>query len=155
MASDYANLNFHNRADIRRWQRICEEQREIALKWPAFDPGMIGVEEYRFILGPWRLCMLLEIWQKPYLWHTTACCVHQVGFQTVGLKLEVPEDRLIGIREWLPEHFEQARFLMAHMLGPYLRSGDKFQQVQESQDPIELHWRLRYEGPETWKNQQN
>lgn len=163
MSSDYANLNFHNRADIRRWQKLCEDQRRIALKWPAYDPRMSGVEEYGFRLGPWSLRLLLEIWAKSYWWHASAACIHQVGYETVpfdsgplaGSRVEVPQDALIAVQSWEPEHFEQARYLMAEMVGPYLKAGDKFQPAEERRGLWALHWKIKYEGEESWRKHQN
>jgi hypothetical protein len=163
MPSQYSNLNFHNRADIRRWKQLCEDQRHVALRWPAYDPRMSGVEEYGFRLGPWSLRLVLEIWYKPYFWHASAACFEQIGFETVpfeagpmaGAKVEVPQDALIAVSSWEPEHFEQARYIMAEMVGPYLTPGDKFQPAEERKGLWALHWRIRYDGPESWKRNQN
>lgn len=161
--SSYNNLNFHGRADRRRFERICEDQRRIALRYPAYDRRMSGVEEYGTKIGPWSLRLLLETWTKPYWWHASAACFHQVGYETVpfdlgplaGARVEVPQDALIAVQSWEPEHYEQARYIMAQLLGPYLKPGDKFQPAEERRGLWALHWKVRFEGPETWKNQQN
>lgn len=69
--------------------------------------------------------------------------------------MEIPQDALLAVKSWHPEHFEQARFLMAEMLGPYLTSGDKHQPAEEHEGLWALHHRVRYDGPSTWKGKQH
>jgi hypothetical protein len=163
MPSQYSNLNFHNRADLRRWKKQCEHHRHISQTWPAYDPRMSGVEEYGWKLGPWSLRLVLEIWNKPYWWHASAAILEEVGRETVpfdrgplaGSKAEVPQDALLAVSSWHPEHFEQARYIMAEMLGPELKAGDKFQSAEERRGLWALHWRVQYQGKETWIKQQH
>lgn len=152
------SLDFADRADIRRWKKTCEDHRKIAERWPAYDRRMINVEEYKMELGPWRLVFCLEIWNKP-MWHGSASIQEQIAYETVtgpsGEKLEVPQDALLAISSWVPEHYEQARFILAEMFGPILRSGDKHQPAQEFIGLFTLQWRVPYEGEPKWKNRQN
>lgn len=163
MPSEYSNLNFHNRADFKRWKKQCEEQRRIAQKWPAYNPRMGNVEEYGWRLGPWSVRLTLEIWRKPYVWHCSAAIFEQVALETVvfdngpmaGAKVEVPQDALLMMSSWHYEHYEQARYIMGEALGPELKPGDNHQPAMEFRGNCALHWLVKYEGPETWRNAQH
>lgn len=163
MPSEYSNLNFVAKWDIANWRQKCEEQRKVALQWPAYDPRMSAVEEYGWKIGPWSVRLCLEIWKKPYVWHASAAIFEHIAYETVafdkgpmaGAKVEVPQDALLAVSSWVEEHHEQARFLMGEMLGPYLTPGDKHQPAQEFDGLWCKHWSVRYDGPETWKRNQN
>lgn len=159
MASDYQNLSFHNRADIKRWRDICAEQRRVALRWPAYDPRMSSIEEYGFRLGPWSLRLVLEIWKKPYLWHASAACIHHIGYETFhgerGETFEIPKDELIERAKWLPEHVEQADFLLNGIIGDLIRAEDNSQQVSIYDALYARHLTLKYEGEELWRTKQH
>jgi hypothetical protein len=159
MPSAYSNLNFHNRADIKRWKHQCAEQRRIALTWPAYDRGMLMVEEYGWKLGPWSLRLVLEIWQKPYFWHASAACFEQIAFETVtgpnGERFEVPQDALLKRDSWEPEHVEQADFILNEILGEFTRADDNSQQILIFDGLWARHMKLKFEGEETWKTKQH
>ena len=152
------NLDFANRADIKRWKQKCEDQRRIAVKWPAFDPRMCLVEEYGWTLGPWQLRLTLEIWQKPYMWHGSAAIIEQIGLETAtategqfkGMKYEIPQDALLARSSWHPEHEAQAMFILNGMFGDLIRAGDDSQQVQVFDGLWARHLRFKYEGEATW-----
>ncbi len=163
MPSTYSNLNFSDKYDLEKWQLRCAEQRAVAQQWPAYDRRMSSVDEYGFKIGPWSLRLVLEIWRKPYIWHSSAAIFEQIGYESVnidkgfyaGSKVEVPQDALLAVTSWVPEHFEQARYLMAEALGPELKAGDKFQAAEEHQGLWALHWNVKYQGPERWKRKQH
>ncbi len=163
MPSQYSNLNFHDKYDLEKWRERCAEQRGIAQQWPAYDARMSSVDEYGFRIGPWSLRLILEIWQKPYMWHSSAAIFEHIGYETMAIsegmyrggKVEVPQDALLAVKSWVPEHFEQARYLMAEALGPELKAGDKFQVAEEHQGLWCLHWRIKYQEPEKWKEKQH
>jgi len=154
MPSSYSNLNFSNRADIKRWKHKCEEQRRIALKWPAFDKRMLTCEEYHFSIGPWQLVFCLEIFDKP-MWVGSASIQEQIAYETYtgehGERFEVPQDALLSVSSWVPEHFEQARYILAEVFGDILRPGDKFQPAKETEGLFTFQWRVPYEGEHFWK----
>lgn len=162
MPSEFSNLNFVDKFDLANWREKCADQRKIALTCPAFDPRMSSVQEYGFKIGPWSLRLVLEIWKRPYLWHASAAIVEHVSYETIavdegiykGLKVEVPQDALLAVSSWVDEHFQQARFLMAEMMGEYLRPGDKHQPAEEHVGLWALHWRIPFDGPKTWKKRQ-
>lgn len=169
MASDYSNLNFADQYDVANWKAKCEEQRRIAQRWPAYDPRMSTVEDYGWKLGPWSLRLVLEVWKSRrnelgnYVWHGSVACIDQIGYETVtinegmhkGTKFEIPQDALLAVKSWEPEHFQQARYILAEMFGPILRPGDDHQQAVETLGLFTMQWRVKYEGPETWKQQQH
>lgn len=158
MASDYSNLNFNGRADIRRWKEKCAEQRKIALKWPAYDPHMENCEEYRWKLGPWSLNLTLGIYRKPYLWHASAAIFEQVAYETVPTErgnIEVPQDALLSRTSWHKEHVEQADFILNEILGDLIRANDNSQQVLIYDGLWCRHLMLKYDGEETWKKNLN
>jgi hypothetical protein len=163
MPSQYSNLNFSNKYDIATWKEKCAEQRKIALMYPAYDLRMSGVEEYGWTIGPWSVRLVLEVWKKPYLWHASAAIIEHIGYETVtvndglyrGSHLEVPQDALLSIASWHLEHHEQSRFLMAEMLGEYLKAGDKHQPAEERDGLWCKHWRLRYDGPKVRQEKQH
>ncbi len=163
MASDYSNLNFFNGADVSRWKEQCEEQRKVALTYPAYDVKMGSVEEYGWKLGPWSLRLVLEIWKRPYMWHGSAACIEHIGYETVtadegmykGAKFEIPQDALLATRSWEPEHLQQARYILGELFGSILTPGDKHQLVQETLGLWAMHWRTKYIGKETWKEKQH
>ena len=163
MPSDYSNLNFVAKWDLDNWRERVESQRKIALQWPAYDKRMSAVEEYGFKLGPWSLRLVLEIWKKPYVWHASAAIFEQVAYETVafdqgpmkGAKVEVPQDALLAVSSWVPEHVEQARFILGEVLGPILRPGDEHQRAEEFFGLWAMHHRVRYEGEEVWRKQQH
>ena len=159
MPSAYSNLNFHNRADIRRWKDKCAEQRRIALKWPPYDERMSSVEEYGWTLGPWSLRLVLEIWQKPYMWHASVACVEEISLETIKMEnggtFDVPQDALLARQSWHPEHVEQADFILNEMLGDLIRANDNSQQVLVYDGLWARHHKLKYEGEAVWRKTQN
>ena len=146
-----SNLDFADRYDIRRFKKRCEDQRRIAEKWPAYDPRMGMVEEYRWRLGPWAVCFMLETWKRP-TWHGSAAILEEIAQQTVvpskwgSALVEIPQDALLATASWVPEHYEQARFILAEVFGPILRPGDDQQEALETVGLWGLHWHLKYEG---------
>ena len=152
------NLDFADRLDIDTFKAKCRDQREIARRWPAYDPRMVGVEEFGWRLGPWSLRFALEIWGEPR-WHGSAAVLEEIGSETLdignGAKVDVPQDALLAVSSWSPEHFEQARFILAETFGPILRPHDKFQPALETMGLWCMHWQIPYEGARFWKKQQN
>lgn len=155
-----SNLDFADRWDIERFRKKCVDQRKIAQRWPAYDRRMASVEEYGWRLGPWTVRFMLETWKKP-VWHGSAAVIEQVGYQTVvpskwGSELiEIPQDALLATKSWEPEHFQQARYILAEVFGPILRPGDKTQEALETLALWAMHWHVPYEGPQTWQNEQH
>lgn len=160
------NLSFIARWDSDKFKAKCRDQRRIAERWPAYDKRMGTVEEYACQLGPWHLVFLLEVWDEPAMWHGSAAILEQIGTQSVkfeqnnwgfkaGTIAEIPQDALLSIQSWVPEHFEQARFILAEVFGPILRPGDDHQQAEETTGLWALHWRVKYEGEKTWIKNQN
>lgn len=151
-------LNFFNNPDIARWKERCAEQRKIAETYPAFDKRMVTVEEYRWTLGPWTIMFMLEIWDKP-VWRASVSIQEQIAYETVELenkaKIEVPQDALLAVSSWVPEHFEQARFILGEVFGPILRPGDDHQKALEFQGLMCLQWIIPFEGEKTWLKRQN
>jgi len=151
-------LDFVARWDIANWKRMCADHRAIAERWPAYDKRMVGVEDYWFKLGPWRICFMLEIWDKP-LWVGSVSIQEQIGYESVGLenggRIEVPQDAMLAISSWVPEHFEQARFILGELFGPILRPGDDHQPAMEFQGLMTFQHRVPYEGPHFWKTKQH
>jgi hypothetical protein len=161
--SQFSNLNFYNDADIATWKERCADQRKIAEEYPAYDPRMALVEEYQFNIGPWRLVFYLEVWGKKPMWHGGASIQEQVAYETVtitegmyaGTKMEVPQDALLAVSSWMPEHFEQARYILAEVFGPILKPGDKFQPAEETRGLFTLQWRTPYRGKRNWQEKQH
>lgn len=156
--SDWSNLNFSGDWDVQTFKAKCEDQRKIANRWPAYDPRMGTVEEYQWFMGPWHLTFMLETWTKRPMWHGSAACIVQVGTRTVKMgkfKVEEPRDDFLDIRRWEPEHYEQARFILAEVFGPIIRPNDDNQRVQERTGAWGLHHYVLYEGPKFWLKHQN
>jgi hypothetical protein len=63
------SLDFADRLDIDTFKKKCEDQRKIAKRWPAYDIRMATVEDYAWLLGPWSLRFMLEVWKAPFMWH--------------------------------------------------------------------------------------
>lgn len=154
------NLNFSDRMDVRRFKKKCEDQRRIAEKWPAYDRRMAAVEEYCWTMGPWRLIFMLETWSKP-VWHGSASVQEEIGTQTIvqskwgSEAVEIPQDALLATQSWHPEHFEQARFILAEVFGPILRPGDDHQRALETVGLMALHHQVPYEGERYWIRNQH
>jgi hypothetical protein len=152
-------LNFWDQKDIGKWKERCAEQRKIAETYPAYDLRMSSVDEYGWTLGPWSLRLVLEIWQKPFMWHASAAIVEQIGYESVTLnsrqKVELPQDALLSVSAWVPEHYEQARFVLAEMLGPALRPNDDSQRAEEYLGLWAMHHRVKYEGDRPWRKLQH
>ena len=159
MPSSYSNLNFSNRADIKRWKHKCEEQRRIALKWPAYQREMCDVEEYGWMLGPWSLRLVLEIFRKPYMWHASVAILEHIAYESVqganGERFEVPQDALLSRTSWHPEHTEQADFILNGIFGDLIRANDNSQQVLIYDGLWARHFLTKYEGAETWRKTQH
>lgn len=163
MPSSYSNLNFHDRWDLANWKEKCADQRKIAEEWPAYDPKMLGVEEYGWKIGPWSVRLTLDIWKKPYMWHASAAIVEHVAYETVtvnegiykGVSMEVPQDALLAVSSWVEEHHQQARFLLNEMLGPILRPDDKQQQALEHDGLWAKQVLVKYEGNAPWRKRQH
>jgi len=163
MPSEYSNLNFHDKYDLANWKEKCEDQRKIALTYPAYDPKMATVREYQFNIGPWRIVFYLEVWDKKPMWVGGASIQEHVGYETVtvdsglykGLRAEVPQDALLATSSWVSEHFEQARFILAEVFGDILKPGDKFQPAQEAIGLFTMQWRTPYAGKLSWNRSQH
>jgi len=146
-----SNLDFSDRPDIRRFKRKCEEQRKLAERYPAYDSRMGMVEEYGWRLGPWSLRFCLETWKRP-VWHGSAAIFEEVGAETVvpskwgSQVVEIPQDALLATTSWVPEHYQQARFILAQIFGPILRPGDQQQGALETVALWGLHWHVKHEG---------
>jgi hypothetical protein len=153
------NLNFANKFDVARFKAKCEDQRRIATKWPAYDARMAGVDVFGWLLGPWSLRFMLEVWQKPFVWHGSAAILEQIGYTTetgkLGMKYEVPQDAMLSTSSWVEEHKEQARFILAEIFGEILRPNDKFQPANETIGLLCMHWHVLYEGKKYWLSRQN
>lgn len=158
MPSQFSNLNFYNGADIAKWKEQCADQRKVAETYPAYDARMSSVDEFGWKLGPWSLRLVLEIWQKPFLWHASAAIFEHIAYETVtidqglykGAKVEVPQDALLALSSWHEEHHEQARFVLNEILGPILRPGDKHQPAEEFDGLWAKHVRTVYTGSRPW-----
>lgn len=152
------SLDFWDSRDLSSWKKMAEDHRSIARRWPAYDKRMCMVEDYWFKLGPWRVCFLLEIWDKP-LWVGSISIQEQIGYETVELenkqKIEVPQDALLAVSSWSPEHFEQARFILGEVFGNILRPGDQHQPALEFRGLMTFEWRVPYEGVKFWLKHQN
>ena len=150
-------LNFSDRHDISRWRERCAEQRKIAEEYPAFDKRMVTVEEYQWNLGPWRIIFCLEIWSAPR-WNASVSIQEEVAHETVelgnGQKAEIPQDAMLMLSSWSPEHFEQAKFILGEVFGPILRPGDDHQKALEFHGLNALHWIVPYEGERPWIRKQ-
>lgn len=146
-----SDLSFSAQWDLETFKNQCELQRSIAAASPIVTKQRNRLGKYRWRLGPWRLCFVLETWVDP-LWHGSVYVYEEVGYKTVDhkLRLEMPEDKALFTDDWTPRHFEQARFLLAEMFGPIIRPG-KDQQVLESVALLGLHWHTRFEGSGTWQ----
>ena len=146
------NLDFVARWDLDRFKKKCEDQRKLAEKWPAYDKRMAFVEDYRWQMGPWALAFMLETWGKEPVWHGSAAVVELVGHTTVDhkLRMEVPQEALLATTSWDPEHFRQARYILAEVFGPILRPGDKHQPALETKALWALHHHVKHEGERTW-----
>lgn len=163
MPSSWSNLNFSDRADLSKWKERCADQRKVAETYPAYDKRMITCEEYQWKLGPWHLCLTLNIWKKPFVWNASAAIFEQIAYETVtvndgphkGLKMEVPQDALLAMSSWVEEHHQQARYILNEMLGPVLRPGDKQQQAVEYDGLFAKQVLVRYEGNRPWVGRQN
>ena len=163
MPSQYSNLNFVDKCDLANWKERCADQRKIAESWPAYDPRMIMCEDYYWKIGPWSVGLVLWIWQKPFMWDASATIAEHIGYETVamdqgmykGAKVEVPQDAMLAVSSWHPEHHEQARFLLNEILGPILRPGDKLQQATEVDTLFSKQALVRYEGDQPWKRKQH
>lgn len=153
------NLNFIAKWDIETFKAKCADQRKIAQRYPAYDRRMGTVQEFHWRLGPWSLMFMLEVWKKPYHWHGSAAIMEQIGYETVtgtlGMKYEVPQDALLATKEWIDEHYEQARFILGEVFGDILRPGDKHQPATEYIGLTAMHWLVPYEGKKTWLTHQN
>ena len=120
---------------------------------------MSGVEEYHWRVGPWGLGFMLETWErKPLeddplppgpLWHGDVMIREETDYRTIDVhrRIEVPQFHLLSIQEWEPTHYEQAKFLLAEMFGPILRSGDQHQGALQILGSTAMHWYVRHEGP--------
>jgi hypothetical protein len=141
-------LDFAGSWDIQAFRRKCAKQRKLATRYPAYDKNMAFVEEYRWRMGPWSLCFQLESWRQPAVWHGSAAVMEQIGYETLDLegRIEVPQDALLATSSWSPEHFEQARYILATIFGPLIRPGDDHQDALESTGLWALHVHLKYEG---------
>lgn len=148
------SLDFLDGLDLSRWKQMCAEHRLIAERWPAYDRAMVTVEDYWFKLGPWRIGFCLEIWAKP-MWVGSTSIQEQIGYETVELtnkqKIEVPQDALLSISSWTPEHFEQARFILGETFGPILRPNDPHQAALEFSGLMTFQWRVPFQGEPTWR----
>lgn len=147
-------LDFVAQWDLSNWKKMAEDHRRIAATYPAFDRQMVScVEDYYFKLGPWRVGFMLEVWSKP-VWVGSTSIQEQIGYETVELnnkqKIEVPQDALLSITSWTPEHFEQARFILAGVFGPILRPGDDHQPALEYRGLMTFQWRVPFEGEKHW-----
>jgi hypothetical protein len=152
------SLDFLDSMDLSRWKEMAMDHRKIAAAYPCYDRRMISVEDYWFKLGPWRIGFCLEIWSLP-MWVGSASIQEQIGYETIELegkgKIEVPQDALLSISSWTPEHFEQARFILGETFGPILRPGDDHQQALEYRGLFTLQHRVKYEGDMPWKRHQH
>lgn len=163
MASQFSNLSFWDRADRRRWKVACEDARRIAKQWPAYHPRMIMVEEYQRRLGPWRTIFCLETYLPRPCWTGSASILEQVAERRIvipsgrlkGGYFDAPDDDYLMVKQWEPQHFEQARFLLAELFGELIRPGDNNQRCEESQSDHLLVWRVPFEGPKYWMERQN
>ncbi len=146
-------LDFLDKHDLGNWRQMCADHRAIAERWPAYDRRMVSVEDYWFKLGPWRIGFCLEIWNKP-IWVGSVSIQEQIGYETVELnnkaRIEVPQDALLSISSWVPEHFEQARFILGELFGPILRPNDPHQAALEFSGLMTFQWRVPYEGDKRW-----
>ena len=151
-----SDLSFVDQWDIARFKKKCVDQRRIAEQWPAYDRNMALVDEYRWRLGPWALSFMLEVWAEP-VWHGSAAILETIGYTTVDPKwrTEIPQDALLSINSWVPEHFEQARFILAEIFGPILKPGDQHQPALETKGVMALHWHVKYEGNRPWRKYQS
>ena len=165
MPSSFSNLNFLDRADRRRWQRMCQDARNIAREYPAYDYRMMMCEEYARQLGPWYTIFALETFLKKPCWVGSASILEQVGERRIvipdgplkGGFYDAPKDEYLTIAQWEPEHFEQARFLLAELFGELIRPGDDSQRCEETALP-QMHtmiWQVPYEGPKYWQERQH
>lgn len=150
-------LDFLDGGDIANWKQMAEDHRKIAEEYPAFSRAMVNVEDYWFKLGPWRIGFMLEIWSAP-MWVGSASIQEQIAFETVemenGQKIEVPQDALLAVSSWTPEHFEQARFILGEVFGPILRPADDHQPALEFRGLMTMQWRVPFEGEKTWIRRQ-
>lgn len=107
---------------------------------------MSSVEEYFWRLGDWSLAFLLETWRKP-TWHASAAALEVPYKLDSILRFEVPKPRMLYVKNWDPDHFEQAEYLLAEMMGPLLRAGDRQQRAMAKRGDVALHWYLRCDRP--------
>jgi hypothetical protein len=149
-------LDFIAKWDIESFKKKCAKQRGIAQRFPAYDRNMVLIDEYRWKMGPWHLMFMLETWNKRrQVWHGSAAVLELIGHTPVEdvpeqrdlkYKLEVPQEAWLATCSWEPEHFEQARYILAEVFGPILRPGDDHQQALETTGLWSLHHHLKYEG---------
>lgn len=147
------NLDFADRYDLERFKKICADMRAIAKRYPAYDGRMCDVEEYGRTIGPWSVRFTLEVFATP-IWHGSAAIIEQIGYQTetgtLGMKYEVPQDALLSVSSWHPEHHEQARYILAEIFGDILRPADDHQPAKEHIGLWCMHWQVPYEGDKFW-----
>lgn len=156
--SEYRNLSFRSKRDVAAWKEKCAEQRAIALKWPAYDKRMCNVEEYGWMLGPWSLRCVLEVFRPQPVWHASVACFERIAYETIKageMEIEVPQDALAARQTWVPEHVEQADFILNGILGDLIRADDASQQVLVVDGLWARHHILKYEGARTWLTNQN
>lgn len=163
MSSQYSNLNFYDRADRRRWARICHDQRRIAKKWPAYHWRMAMCQDYYRQLGPWRMQFMLVTFTFKPEWRGSVLLFEETAYKSVvlakgplvGSKVEMPQDEPLPLKDWDNEHWEQARFILSELFSDIIRPGDNNQRCLEVSQPMTLVWVVPYEGPQYWMEMQH
>lgn len=157
-----SSLDFVARWDIEAFKAKCSDQREVAKRWPAYDRRMGLCEEYGWQLGPWLLTFCLEVWRPQAVWHGSAAVTEEIWQTVIGktatrgpiskpIKYEVPVRALLDSKDWILEHKEQARFILAEVFGDILRPGDAHQPATEIMGPWTMHWYIPHDGPKFWQ----
>ena len=92
------------------------------------------------------------------MWHGSAAVIEHIGYENVETnmgRIGVPQDALLSRTSWVPEHEQQADFLLSGMFGDLIRAGDNSQQIQVFDGLWARHIKFRYEGEPTWKKRQS
>lgn len=121
------------------WRQVCKAQRQMAQAFPCYVPLMVFEDRFQWqYTDRWVIKFVLETWCAPARWHGSIVLFEDVP--NTENQYGLPQKAHLPPSQWTPEHFQEARALLADVFGPILRPGDNSQKALDYTGPDCLHW---------------